>query len=236
MEKENQLQIFNFKNSAIRTIEKEGELWWVAKDICTILSINNAREATRHLKEDEKGVISIDTLGGRQDITVVNEPGLYILMMRSRKPEAEAFTRWVTHEVLPAIRRTGSYSLRQNNVIAAMAAQLEQVTQTLAQLQAQLGAVAKTKTEVENRDGTLVKPFYRPISSSFSPEALFYIAERLKDDDVKKAEIYKDLLKICKTAGWEIGSRPSFYRITISIEGAPRCKHKKQQAPIITPE
>ncbi|MGE7121835.1 BRO family protein [Peribacillus sp. NPDC046944] len=106
-----QLQkVFNYQEQKIRTVIKNTLPWFVAKDVCGILVIKNSRDAVSRLDEDEKAVDSIDTLGGKQNVTLVNEPGLYSLILGSKKPEAKAFKRWVTHEVLPSIRQLGSYS------------------------------------------------------------------------------------------------------------------------------
>lgn len=94
----------------VRTVVVGGEPWFVAKDVCGVLDIGNSRQATERLDEDEKGVITTDTLGGQQAVTIVSESGLYSLILTSRRPGAKAFKRWITHEVIPAIRKTGSYS------------------------------------------------------------------------------------------------------------------------------
>ncbi|AJD83049.1 phage antirepressor [Paenibacillus larvae] len=107
----NQLQVFNFTGKDVRVIMKDGHPWWIAKDVCDVLEIKNNRDALGRLDDDEKGVVSTDTLGGAQRVQVVNESGLYSLVLSSRKPESKKFKRWVTHEVLPAIRQTGTYSL-----------------------------------------------------------------------------------------------------------------------------
>jgi anti-repressor protein len=105
------LQIFDYQSKEIRvTLDEQGEPWWVAKDVCEILEIKNSRQAVSKLDDDEKGVILNDTLGGPQDMAIVNEPGLYRLIMQSRKKEAREFQRWIAHDVLPQIRRTGQYS------------------------------------------------------------------------------------------------------------------------------
>ena len=93
----------------VRVVNKDDEAWFVSTDVCRALDIQNSRDALSRLDEDEKGVASTDTLGGMQKIGVVNESGLYTLALGSRKPEAKAFKRWVTHEVMPAIRRNGAY-------------------------------------------------------------------------------------------------------------------------------
>ena len=90
-------------------VDVNGEPWFVAKDVCECLDIGNSRDAVAALDEDEKGVDSIDTPGGAQEMSIISEAGLYSLILRSRKPEAKAFKRWITHEVLPAIRKTGGY-------------------------------------------------------------------------------------------------------------------------------
>ena len=87
--------------------DEQGEPWFVLKDICEALEISNSRNVASRLDEDMKGVRPVDTLGGIQQLMVVNEAGLYAVILRSDKPEAKAFRRWVTNEVLPSIRRHG---------------------------------------------------------------------------------------------------------------------------------
>ena len=96
----------------VRTVTIDDEPWFVAADVCRALEIGNSRMATERLDDDEKGVSLIDTPGGQQELTIINEPGLYSLVLGSRKPEAKAFKRWITHEVIPALRKTGTYSLK----------------------------------------------------------------------------------------------------------------------------
>jgi prophage antirepressor-like protein len=88
---------------------REGEPWFVATDVCRILEIGNPSDVIRALDDDEKGLDIIETLGGPQQMAIISEPGLYSLTLRSRKPEAKAFKRWVTHEVIPSIKKTGQY-------------------------------------------------------------------------------------------------------------------------------
>lgn len=107
----NEIQTFeNDQFGTVRAVRGEdGEPMFVAKDVCAALGLGNSRQALARLDDDEKGVISNDTPGGEQQMTTVTEPGLYVLVLGSRKPEAKAFKRWVTHEVLPALRREGGY-------------------------------------------------------------------------------------------------------------------------------
>lgn len=93
----------------VRTVQIDGEPWFVAKDVCDVLGIVNDRQAAGRLDDDEKGVCKVDTLGGNQSVNVISESGLYALALTSNKPEAKAFSRWVRKTVLPTIRKTGSY-------------------------------------------------------------------------------------------------------------------------------
>ncbi len=103
-------QIFTYEEKPIRVVIINGEPWFVAKDVCDVLDLENVTRAIERLDDDEKGLTTIQTLGGPQEMNVVNEPGLYAMILTSRKPEAKQFRRWITHEVIPAIRRTGIYS------------------------------------------------------------------------------------------------------------------------------
>lgn len=104
-----------FEGHQVRIVTDDAGIpWFVAADVCSALALGNSSQALTRLEADEKGVISTDTPGGRQSMTTVNEPGLYSLILSSRKPEAKRFKRWVTHEVLPAIRRTGRYAPQQH--------------------------------------------------------------------------------------------------------------------------
>lgn len=105
----NELQIFTYNGNEVRTIQKDGEPWWVLKDVCTILGIVRVADVYSRLDEDEKGVGQIDTLGGKQKLSLINESGLYNVILRSNKPEAKPFRKWVTSEVLPSIRKHGAY-------------------------------------------------------------------------------------------------------------------------------
>ena len=87
--------------------EETGEPWFVAKDVCACLGFRHTTDATKYLDDDEKGVTIHHTLGGNQRMTIVSEPGLYSGVLRSRKPEVRQFKRWITHEVIPSIRKHG---------------------------------------------------------------------------------------------------------------------------------
>lgn len=103
--------VFNFNQNQVRTVIKEGEPWFVAKDVCDILEITKYRDAIATLDADERELVLVDTLGGNQRMSVISESGLYALVFKSRKPQAQVFRKWVTSEVLPTIRKTGQYNL-----------------------------------------------------------------------------------------------------------------------------
>ena len=105
-----ELQNFNFSGQDVRIITINGEPWFVGKDVADILGYSNSRKAlSDHVDDEDKGVTKSDTLGGNQNITIINESGLYSLILKSKKPEAKQFKRWVTSEVLPTIRKHGAY-------------------------------------------------------------------------------------------------------------------------------
>ena len=105
----NNLQVFNYNGNEVRTIQKDGEPWWVLKDVCEVLGLSSPHKVFDRLDEDEKGRNQIPTPGGEQEMTVINESGLYNVILRSDKPEAKPFRKWVTSEVLPSIRKHGAY-------------------------------------------------------------------------------------------------------------------------------
>ena len=110
---ENEIQVWNYESSEVRTVQVNGEPWFVGKDVATILGYSNPRDAiNKRVDDEDKGVAKCDTLGGVQDLTIINESGLYSLVLSSKLPNAKKFKRWVTSEVLPSIRKHGSYSVQ----------------------------------------------------------------------------------------------------------------------------
>jgi len=151
------IQTFDFKGAALRTLTDEaGEPWFVAKDVCNILEISNVSDAISKLDDDEKSNIAISYIaqnGGKAPL-IISEPGLYKLIMRSRKPEAKEFQRWVTHEVLPSIRKHGGYMMGQENMtpeqmtLAAMRWLQSKVDEQQKQLEAQHAEIEAQKPKV----------------------------------------------------------------------------------------
>lgn len=106
---EKAMKVFNYKDRAVRTVQKDGEPWFVLKDVCAVLGISKYRDTAERLDPDERGSVKVDTLGGAQEMIVISESGLYTVILRSDKPEAKPFRKWVTSEVLPSIRKHGAY-------------------------------------------------------------------------------------------------------------------------------
>lgn len=109
---ENEIQVWNYESSEIRTVQVNGEPWFVLSDVCKVLELSSPHKVAERLDGDEKGRNQIPTLGGVQEMAVVNESGLYAVILRSDKPQAKPFRKWVTSEVLPSIRKHGSYSVQ----------------------------------------------------------------------------------------------------------------------------
>lgn len=105
-----EIQTFHYNNNEVRTIQHNGETWFVLKDVCQVLDLGSPHKVAERLDEDERNHIPVtDSIGRQQETTVINESGLYNVILRSDKPEAKPFRKWVTSEVLPSIRRHGAY-------------------------------------------------------------------------------------------------------------------------------
>lgn len=116
MQNKNLSTFLNDQFGSVRTLTIDGEPWFVAVDVCRALDIANPRDAVKRLEDDERMTVDLTDChskqrGGAQKLNAINEPGLYSLVLASRKPEAKAFKRWITHEVIPAIRKTGAYAV-----------------------------------------------------------------------------------------------------------------------------
>lgn len=142
----NAIQPFQFDGTDVRVVVIDGDPWFAAVDAGMVLGLANVATSVSLLDEDEKGVHSVETLGGRQRLAVISESGMYSLVLRSRKPEAKAFKRWLTHDVIPAIRKTGSYATPALTGPQLMAAALIEAQATLEQQSEQL-AIAAPKAD-----------------------------------------------------------------------------------------
>ena len=181
----NELQNFNFNNLPVRTVLVNDEPWFVGKDVADILGYSNSRKAlSDHVDDEDKGVTKSDTLRGNQNITIINESGLYSLILKSKKPQAKQFKRWVTSEVLPTIRKHGAYmtDAKAQDVISGNG---------LADLLLQAGNQIK-QLELEK--------------SQMKPKALFADSVSASENAI----LIRDLAKIIKQNGVDIGEKRLF--------------------------
>ncbi|AYC29670.1 Bro-N domain-containing protein [Paenisporosarcina cavernae] len=144
----NQLQnVFQFQNNELRTLQQGEEIWFAATDVCEVLEIKNVTQALQRLDEDERSMFNI----GRQgDTNFVNESGLYSLVLGSRKQEAKDFKRWITKEVIPSIRKTGSYQQKQLTPAEYALLQAQNMVEMEKKLNEQEGRIGKIETEQHN--------------------------------------------------------------------------------------
>ena len=143
-----EMQIFEKAEfGKVRVVEREAEPWFVAKDVCECLELTDVSKTISLLDDDEKGTNSIRTPGGEQQMLVVSEPGLYSLILRSRKPEAKAFKRWVTHDVIPSIRKRGLYATP--HTVEAMLADPDTAIKLLTSLKEERAKSAALAAKVE---------------------------------------------------------------------------------------
>lgn len=145
----NELKVFNYQDNEVRTAEVDGEPWFVLKDVCTVLNLSTPARVAERLDKDEVSQTHItDSLGRQQDTTIINESGLYSVILRSDKPEAKPFRKWVTSEVLPTIRKTGRYGQKALSPIEMFSLQ--------AQINVEQERRLKAVEEKQNRfDGAL---------------------------------------------------------------------------------
>ena len=181
----NELQVFNnamFGN--VRIILQDNEPWFVAKDVCDCLEINNSRQALSRLDYDEKNsVILNDGTAGNPEKSIVNEYGLYSLVLSSRKPEAKEFKRWITHDVLPSLRKYGTYSMN--------------IPRTLPD------ALKLYANEIEAHNQT------KALLEEQKPKVLFADAVSTSDTDI----LIGDLAKLLNQNGHNIGQNRLFERL-----------------------
>lgn len=185
------LQVFeNTQFGQVRTINKDGAPWFVAADVCRALDLGQVTNTIRRLDDDEKALISIKGISrGNDQVSIVNEPGLYSLVLGSRKPEAKAFKRWITHEVIPSIRKNGGYIAGQE-------------TMTDDELLANALMVAQRKIEARDKQ---IEVQEKQIEA-MHPKALFADAVSAS----KTSILIGDLAKLLKQNGVDIGQKRLF--------------------------
>lgn len=166
----NEMQCFVFEGRDIRTVSVDGEPWFVARDVCMTLEIDTSTAVNGQLRDDgdgyrvrsggldddEKAAHIVSTPGGNQQVLIVSEPGLYSLIMKSRKPEAKEFKRWLTHVVIPSIRKTGSYSVQQpqsiEDLIILQAQSMKDLRNQVDSLNIQLQVATHRINSIDNVD------------------------------------------------------------------------------------
>lgn len=148
----NDLQVFNFNSAEVRTVVRDGEPWWVAKDVTDVLGLVAGKTSVQQLDADEVHTMPLtDAAGRQQDMTVINESGLYSLILRSRRKEAKAFKKWVTAEVLPAIRKVGAYAAPGREPLTEVDKLAAMMTQFVPSISGRISAVDERLTQVEER-------------------------------------------------------------------------------------
>lgn len=146
----NDLQIFTYQQSTVRTVERDGEPWFVLKDVCDVLNLTTPARVAERLDKDEVSQTHLtDSLGRQQETTIINESGLYSVILRSDKPEAKPFRKWVTSEVIPAIRRHGSYSQKPLTPAEQLLAQANVLVEQERRLSALEETAEKTSRAIE---------------------------------------------------------------------------------------
>lgn len=170
--KKNEIIPFGYDDQLVRTVMIDDAPWFVAKDVCSALGIQNHKDSVaKSLDDDEKGVEKIYSLGGVQETIVINESGLYTLIMRSNKPEAKRFRKWVTSEVLPSIRKTGQYG------------NSPELISRLSKIENALEGLAEFKSAVLKMVGAPKVVEYRTINSRLD-EDIYSFYEKHIDDTV----------------------------------------------------
>lgn len=181
---------FNYEGLDVRTVVRDGNPWFVAKDVSEILGFRMASDMTRNLDDDEKDTHIIRTLGGEQKLSIINEAGLYASILKSRKPEARNFKRWVTHEVLPSIRKTGGYVANEELFIDTYLPFADEHTKRL------FGATLETVRK-QNEMISVMKP-------KVEQHDRFISAENVESIDVVAKSLFvgsRKLIALLKVAG-----------------------------------
>jgi prophage antirepressor-like protein len=220
----NNLQIFNYQEKMVRTVIKDGEPWFVAKDVCEILEISDTWNAISRLSENTKGTDTISTLGGIQEMNVISEAGVYKLVFTSRKPEAEKFTDWLASEVIPSIRKTGSYMPKQ-------VSQAE-LTAMIAQNQVEIERKANTALEVANKASrqitTALDIFTAPIDKDWRQTMNTKMRGICQEYGLSYLVFYGDLYKELEdVARVDLQNRLTRLRTRLQEQGVTKtaCKH-----------
>lgn len=228
---ENEVQVWNYEGAEVRTVQIDGEPWFVLTDVCRELEISNSRMAADRLENDELMSVKLTSGGQRREMTIVNESGLYTVILRSDKPQAKPFRKWVTSEVLPSIRKHGSYSVqsqfadlspqlqvliqmetRQKQIEARQAEQATALAGLEQKLQNTCEVIALDKTAWRKDSEHLINKIARATGEGYSGIRLVY------------EEIYRS---IESRAGVSLNTRLTNKRNRMAGEGV--CKSKRDK-------
>lgn len=185
----NNIQIFKYENNDVRTVEMNGEPWFVLKDVCGVLGLSNHKVTAQRLDRDEVSQTYLtDSIGRKQETTVINESGLYSVILRSDKPEAKPFRKWVTSEVLPSIRKNGGYIAGQEQLSPEelMAKALLVANKTLAERDARISELT-----VQN---TIMLPKARYFDEMISRNTLTNFRETAKELGISEKAFIRFLI------------------------------------------
>lgn len=193
---ENKIQVWNYESSEVRTVQVNGEPWFVLADVCKVLEIARGTKVAERLEEDEVRQTSItDSLGRQQKAYIINESGLYTVILRSDKPQAKPFRKWVTSEVLPSIRKHGAYMTEQT---------LERAL-TSPDFLIELATQLKTEQEQRRRLETTVAAQSKQMEQD-KPKVLFADSVTASSSSI----LIGELAKLIKQNGVDIGQRRLF--------------------------
>lgn len=237
----NEMQIFNYQDTPLRTVEKDGELWWVLKDVCAAFGVSNHHDVGARLDDDEKGEVEIaDPIRRMQKMRTVNESGLYSVLftlqpnnargvpaeiIEKRKQQLKDFKRWVTHEVLPSINHTGQYIMQPQQLtpaqlIAAQAQVLVDMEQKMLTIQSQAKAIEAQQAELAQRVDTAIKVFSRPSEDHWKADIDQAIKdlceERRLSDCATRGRMYRELEEKC---GCNVNTRLTRLRQRVKKQG-----------------
>ncbi len=223
-----EMTVFNFGGNDIRVLLDENkDPWWVAKDVCDVLGLMDSAQAVERLDEDEKLIRTLYVSGQNRDTWTISESGLYNLIFRSNKSEARHFRRWVTHDVLPAIRKTGGYSLHPAVVFARMANDGLNPGQRISLLKMAMTAAEKGIDLTADAARNYSFLYSAAVSSEATPRgAAADVEDRLNDlnefllgaciidpdMETSTSDLYEEYVRHAEETGIQPISRPHFFR------------------------
>lgn len=195
----NDLQIFsNPEFGSVRCIEKDGEPWWVLKDVCDILNIANSSNISSRLDEDELTYIKCSSGGQIREMTAINESGLYNVIIRSDKPKAKPFRKWITSEVIPSIRKTGGYGVPQ----MTQSELILKIAQNNVELERRIAEAEKQTEAVSEKLDSALDIFTQPVTENWKEETNRIINRMIEEHNLNygvfRRKMYDELECIAK--------------------------------------